>query len=267
MSEWLRSGSAKANTPVQFRPASPRRKMYIVKPGKHPVADKIWKEQLGGSMNGARTLGTAQAKHLSKLFEQVGYDMLVTYASDMDFEIPGNVKRIAVMWHANYPWLAGVSLWRKVDAKLGKYQVDYFSNEPHLVELIKEQGGRAYYLPRFIDTKTLPIPKKDKSIPSLWLGNRWASFENQFQRYISSNKTPCWISQGKFGVGKEEKYTINREDTLEILNDSKVVWAIGISQLEAMYLGCKVIPYRDGLLPFYDQNTIKVYLRALLQSI
>lgn len=240
--------------------------MIVISPGHHPVADKFWKEKLGGRLNGARVLGEAQAKYLTPLFEQK-YDMLITYASDMDFEIPDSVKRIAVMWHFNFPKVEAFRLWQKVNLKLKGYYVDYFSNDQDVIALVREVGGRIFYLPRFIDTNEYPKFDVKKTIPTLWMGNKWNEFKFEFDNYIK-NESPAWISQGQLGLGKTIfNPHLSREATLRLLAKTKEVWAIGICQLEAQYYGCEVVPYRGERLPFYDQNTIKSYLEALLQSI
>lgn len=239
--------------------------MIIVAPGSHPQADTVWKELLKGKPNGARTLGSWQRFHLAKLFAPY-YDMFVTYAADIPFEIPEGVKKIAVCWHQNYPYAAGISKWRKTNRMLAGYEVHYFVNEPHLIELIHEQGGRAFLLPRFVDTKSLPKPRKEKTIPTLWYGNRWAEFGREFCEYCKLPH-PYWVSGGFFGKGEEALYEIDRRDALKILGMAKDVWAIGVSQLEAKYLGATVHSYRDKELPFYDQRTIVPYTQKLLEKI
>ena len=243
--------------------------MKIIGVGSHPVADDFWKNVLGGKPNGARVLGANQEKFLAPIIEKY-YDAAIFYAADlvsdeMLKDIPKG-SRIFVAHHQNYPWAAGISKWRRVNKQLAEYEVDYFANEPHIIELIDEQGGRAFLLPRFIDVKALPKPKEEKTIPTLWYGNRWAEFGAQFAKY-SQIKHPYWISGGFFGKGEKALYEISRKDALRILNDAKYVWAIGVSQLEAKYLGAKVIPYRDDLLPYYDQKTIVPYVKELLNEI
>lgn len=240
--------------------------MRLITPQNHRKANKVWRELLHSKPNGARTLGTAGAKYLSSVFEPY-YDMFVTYAPDIEFPIPNDVKKIAVMWHQNFPWVAGITKWRMVNNFLGEYEVDYFCNENHIVELIQESGGNAYYLPRFIDTTTLPKPSEDKYIPNLWFGNRWAEFATEFERYKREVEKPYWISGGKFGKGEEVLYDINRRDSLEILNHTSKVWAIGISQLEARYFGADIVSYRDEPHKYYDQNTIVEYAERLLDYI
>ena len=242
-----------------------KKNMIIVAPGSHPEADKVWEQTLNKKPNGARVLGNWQKIHLSKLFEPY-YDMLVTYAAEIPFDIPKGVKRIAICWHSNFPWAAGITKWRRVNKTLAGYEVDYFVNEQHLIELIEEQGGRAFYLPRFVDTKALPKPKEEKTIPTLWYGNRWAEFGAQFAKY-SRRKHAYWISGGFFGKGDKALYEVDRKDALRILNEAKYVWAIGVSQLEAKYLGAEIISYRDAPLPYYDQKTIVPYTKELLNEI
>lgn len=240
--------------------------MYILDPSNHENANRIWREMLSSKPNGARTLGTAVSKYLAPAFEPY-YDMLITYASDIPFDIPKDVRKIAVIWHQNFPWAAGISAWRKVNSILYWYDVDYFCNEKKIVQLIRESGGKAHFMPRFIDTTTLPKPKKEKTIDTLWFGNRWNEFRREFVQYQREVKTPYWLSHNIFGNGEEELYEVDRTDALKILNDAKTVWAIGISQLEAQYLGAEVHSYRGDVLPFYDQNTIKDYVARLLLSI
>ena len=43
--------------------------MIVIAPGKHPTADKFWKEELHSKPNGARTLGAAIENNLLDLFE------------------------------------------------------------------------------------------------------------------------------------------------------------------------------------------------------
>lgn len=238
--------------------------MFVVSPDNHTYANKVWLEQLNGKPNGARTLGAAAAKYLSDTMA-TRYDMLVTYASDMPFDIPDGVKTIAVMWHQNYPWSAGISAWRKMRASLASYEVECFCNEQKIVELIREQGGTAFYLPRFIDTTTLPAPK-EKRISNLWFGNRWGEFGAEFERY-KERKNPYWISQGVLGLGEKEIADLTHEQALEIVAEAKNVWAIGLCQLEARHLGANVFSYRGDVLPFYDQTTIVAYLEKLLSSL
>lgn len=241
--------------------------MYILGTKNHKKANAVWKELLNGKPNGARTLGAAIEK-LSDYFEPY-YDMLITYASDIEFEMPKDVKKIAVIWHQNYPWASGITSWRKVNKKLKGYDVHYFCNEEHIIELIKESKGKAFYLPRFIDTKSIPIPKggyEIKYIPTLWFGNRWNEFGCEFENY-KKNEKPYWISQGMFGKGDKEITELTREEALEVVASTRKVWAIGISQLEAKYLGAEIVSYRGEEHPYYDQNTIKKYLKELLSSI
>lgn len=240
--------------------------MYILDPSNHTEANKVWRGLLGGRPNGARTLGEAASKYLSPVLEP-HYDMFITYAADLPFEVPKGVRKIAVMWHQNFPWASGIAVWRKVNSVLWEYDVDYFCNEKQLVTLIKENGGRAYYLPRFIDTTTLPTPQKKKHIDTLWFGNKWDEFRKEFTKYQWSVATPYWLSHNIFGKGDDRLYDLDREDALSIVNDAKVVWAIGISQLEAQYLGANVLSYRGDVLPLYDQTTAPLYLAKLVQCI
>ena len=112
----------------------------------------------------------------------------------------------------------------------------------------------------------MPKIHKEKTIPTLWYGNRWAEFAREFCEYCKAPH-PYWVSGGVFGKGEKALYEIDRKDALRILNDAKYVWAIGVSQLEAKYLGAKVIPYRDDKLPYYDEKTIVPYVRELLNEI
>lgn len=237
--------------------------MIIIAPGSHPEADRFWKEKLGSKPNGARTLGGAIADNLSDIFEP-HYDMLVTYASDYKFEIPDGVKKIAVIWHQNFPWVEGFKVWQRVNLKLQGYDVDYFVNESALLSLIKDVHKQAYYLPRFIDTTEYPKFNVEKEIKTLWFGNAWGEFRNEFDAYKSLAENPLWITHGKLGVGEKTIRGLSREETLEVLAKSQTVWAIGVSQLEAQYYGCNVASYRGEPLPFYDQNTIRDYLKDLL---
>ena len=237
--------------------------MIILSPGHHPEADKFWKEKLGSKPNGARTLGGAIADNLADIFEP-HYDMLITYASDFPFEIPEGVKKIAVIWHQNYPWTEGFKVWQRVNIKLKDYDVDYFFNEKKLAGLVKDVYSKVYYLPRFIDTKKYPKFDTFKAIDVLWFGNRWGEFRNEFEAYTKIIKDPRWISHGKYGIGEEDGKDIDRDTTLALLAKAKKVWAIGVCQLEAQLYGCEVFSYRGDVLPFYDQNTIRDYLANLL---
>ena len=240
--------------------------MYIISPKNHTEANKVWKEKLGGRPNGARVLGEAQAKYLSKEFAKY-YDLLVTYSVNLPFEIPEGTKRIAVMWHQNYPWTEGFKQWQRVNIKLKDYQVDYFANEHKIVDLINEVKNNAFFLPRFVDTDTLPKPM-EKTIDTLWYGNRWNSFSEEFDIYKRKAYKPLWVSQGKFGDGdKIIKDNLTHEESLDILRRARVVWAIGVSQLEAQAFGAKVVPYRGQVLPLYTEKTAPVYLRRLLDKI
>lgn len=240
--------------------------MAIISPKNHTEANKVWKEMLGSRPNGARTLGEAQAKYLSKEFAKY-YDLLVTYCVNYPFEIPEGTKRIAVMWHQNYPWTEGFKQWQRVNIKLKDYQVDYFVNEHKMVNLIKDVNGNAFFLPRFIDTETLPKPL-EKTIDVLWYGNRWNEFQAEFNMFMSRASTPFWVSQGKFGKGdKVIKDNLTHEESLDILRRARIVWAIGISQLEAQALGAEVVSYRGPALPLYTEKTAPVYLRRLLDKI
>lgn len=240
--------------------------MNIISPGTHPVADKFWKEILHEKPNGARTLGAAQAKHLADLFEPY-YDLMVCYASEYDFDIPKGTKRIAIMTHQNFPWTAGFKSWQRVNNKLKGYEVDYFMNEPKLIGLVREVGGRAFYLPRFIDTNEYPKIVGETQIPTLWFGNAWGEFQGEFEMY-KQQKEPYWITQGRFGCGEEViKDNLDRSTTLTILASAKKVWAIGICQLEARYYGAEVVSYRGELLPYYDEKTIRPYTKRLLKDV
>jgi len=240
--------------------------MIVVSPNHHPQADKVWRELLESRPNGARTLGSAMAKYLAPVFEPY-YDMLVTYASDYPFEIPEGVKRIAVMWHQNYPWTESFKVWQRVNCRLKKYEVDYFVNEEQLLKLINEFCDRAYYFPRFIDTKVYPKFKCTKNVPTLWFGNKWKEFSGEFEGYKAMVEHPWWICHGKLGYGEEEKKELTRRETLQFLARAQKVWSIGISQLEAQYYGAEVISYRGDVLPFYDEKTIVEEAKKLLGKI
>lgn len=240
--------------------------MIIVAPGKHPDADKFWKEKLKCKPNGARTLGSAMEKNLADLFEPY-YDMFVCYASDIDFEIPEGVKRIAVMWHQNFPWTDGFRCWQRVNNKLLNYEVDYYVNEPRLINIIKDVYPNVYYLPRFIDTTAYPKFDNKKTIKTLWFGNAWGEFTAEFDAYKHRVAEPMWITHGELGVGDRKlKELDSRTETLETLSKAEVVWAIGISQLEAQYYGAKVVSYRGPVLPFYNEKTIRSYTKKLLKQ-
>ena len=240
--------------------------MYTISPGHHETADKFWKEKLGSRPNGARTLGSAQAKYLAPIFER-HYDMLITYCSAFEFEIPKGVKKIAICWHQNYPWVEAFKQWQRVNIKLKDYEVDWFCNEETIVKLIREGGGRAFYLPRFIDTHEMPRPKIAKEYNTLWFGNQWGGFQNEFAMYKRNAREPYWVTHGVFGYGDKEIRKVNHEQSLEIVNKARTVWAIGVSQLEAQYLGARVVSYRGGILPYYDETTIPLYLERLLNKI
>lgn len=240
--------------------------MNIIKPGNHPAADKFWETVLNKKPNGARTLGDAQAKWLAKCFEPY-YDLLVTYASEYDFDIPEGTKRIAIMTHQNFPWVAGLRSWQKVNNKLQGYEVDYFINEQNLINLVKEAGGRAFYLPRFIDATKYPRFLHEKDIETLWFGNAWGEFQGEFAMYKNTVKNPVWITHGNFGAGDKTIRSLSRMETLAILARAKEVWAIGISQLEAQLYNCDIVSYRGPVLPYYDQKTIVPYTKELLNKI
>lgn len=241
--------------------------MYIISPANHETANKVWREQLGSRPNGARTLGTSSAKYLADEMSK-HYDMFITYCVNYPFEIPDGVKTIAVMWHQNFPWTEGFKQWQVVNLKLAGYEVDYFVNEHKMVDLIREGGGRAYYLPRFIDTNLLPEPAREKDIPTLWFGNTWGEFRSEFANYKATVDTPYWITQGRYGFGDEViDDDISHEDALKIVARAKVVWAIGLSQMEARALGAEIISYRGAPHPFYTEKTAPVYLRRLLNEI
>ena len=240
--------------------------MEIISPGHHPVADRFWHFALGEKPNGARTLGKAQAKNLADLFEPY-YDLMVTYASEHEFDIPKGAKRIAVMVHQNYPWQAGLRSWQKVNSKLSNYDVDYFVNEETLLKLIKESGGRAFLLPRFIDTTEYPTFNVERTHPTLWYGNAWGEFQFEYETYLNSVAEPFWVSHGRLGFGDMPLGEVNRQKALEILAKSEKIWAIGVSQLEARFYGAEVVSYRGDILPYYDQHTIRPYVKKLLEEI
>lgn len=244
--------------------------MIIVAPGSHPQADKVWKEMLKGKPNGARTLGAAQEKYLAPLFEQAGYDMLITYAADFDIEIPDGVKKVAVMWHQNWPIVDSIRAWQRANYKLWilkGLEVDYFCNEDFVITNIQDVGGRASYLPRFIDTTKYPKPNKEKTIDTLWFSNRWGVWAAAFDEYLNSVDDPVWISHGTIGRGKRELKQLTRKETLDIVNRAKTVWSLGISQLEAQYFGAEIVSFRGEPLEFYDQRTIVPYTKELLEKI
>ena len=240
--------------------------MITVGPGTHPEADEFWKTKLGSKPNGARVLGGAMVRNLADIFENY-YDMMVAYACDYPFEIPDGVKKIAVMWHQNYPFVTGFKVWQRVNIKLIDYDVDYYCNEPAILKLIKEGGGKAFYLPRFIDTRNYPVFNESKSVETLWFGNAWGEFQDEFDYYKRTVKKPYWITHGELGLGDKKIRDLNRYYTLQTVAKAKKVWAIGISQLEAQFYGADIVSYRDGILPFYDQNTIREYLIGLLDEI
>ena len=239
--------------------------MYIISPGHHKTADKYWKEKLGSKPNGARTLGSAQAKYLAPVFERY-YDMLITYCSAFEFEIPKGVKKIAVCWHQNFPWVDAFKQWQRVNIKFQGYEVDWFCNERKIVELINEGGGRAFYLPRFIDTHAMP-KGKPKKIDHLWFGNQWGGFQGEFAEYKRTNKEPYWITHGSFGLGDKKIRDVSHEEALEIVSQAKEVWAIGISQLEAQYYGANIVSYRGDVLKYLDEKIAPEYLNRLLNKI
>lgn len=240
--------------------------MYIISPANHETANKVWREQLGSRPNGARTLGTSSAKYLADEMSKY-YDMFVTYCVNYPFEIPDGVKTIAVMWHQNFPWTEGFKQWQRVNIDLAGYEVDYFVNEQKMVDLIREVGGRAFYLPRFIDTNTLPEPA-EKTIPNLWFGNKWGEFRGEFEQYKATYERAPWVTQGNYGIGdKVLRENISQEQALMLVARAKVVWAIGLSQLEAQALGAEVISYRGEVLPLYTEKTAPLYLRRLLDEI
>lgn len=239
--------------------------MIVVSPNHHPEADRVWREVLGGRVNGARVLGAAQAKYLAPLFDR--YDMLVTYASNISFDIPNNVKRIAVCWHQNWPKEEAFKTWQRVNVSLRDYEVDYFCNEHFIVDLIREGGGRAYYLPRFIDTTHYPKTNCTKTINTLWLGNRWRMFKGEYQLYCQSVEKPLCIDGGWLFNGEKKIRPVKREQVPLMLAKAKTVWAIGVSQLEAQFYGCEIVSYRGDVLPFYDENTIREYTKNLLDKI
>ena len=241
--------------------------MYILSTENHTQADKVWRELLGCRPNGARTLSQASVKYFAPLMEK-HYDMFVTYCVNIPFEIPEGVKTIAVMWHQNFPWTEGFKQWQRANLMLRGYEVDYFCNEHKIVDLINEGGGRAYYLPRFIDTTLLPEPARKKDIPTLWFGNTWGEFRSEFANYKASTDTPYWITQGRYGFGdKTIDDNISHDDALKIVARAKVVWAIGLSQMEARALGADIVSYRGAPHPFYTEKTAPVYLRRLLDEI
>ena len=240
--------------------------MIVVSPNHHPEADKFWREKLGRKPNGARTLGSAQAKYLTDAMSPY-YDMLITYASDYPFDIPKGAKRIAVMWHSNFPWMDGFKCWQRVNVRLIDYEVDYFVNEKPLLNLIKEVYPRAFYLPRFIDATKYPHTLCIKTIDTLWFGNKWNEFVFDFDTYIHSVKEPYWICHGEMGLGEKKIKPLNRMETLLTLAKAKKVWAIGVSQLEAQFYGCDIVSYRGGVLPFYDEVGIQKYVKRLMEEI
>jgi hypothetical protein len=214
--------------------------MEIVYPNHHPVADKVWREQLGSKPNGARTLGSAQAKYLAPIFEPY-YDLMVCYASDYQFEIPEGTKRIAIMVHQNYPWAEAFKVWQRTNVRLLEYEVDYFANEQKIVDLINSGGGKCFYLPRFIDTKKYPKFNCTRIYDCLWFGNPWNEFKKEFD-YYKDTTNGWWICHNQFGKkDKVIKDKLERTETLRLLAQAKEVWAIGVSQLEAQYYGCKIV--------------------------
>lgn len=240
--------------------------MYIISPGHHKTADKYWKEKLGGKPNGARTLGSAQAKYLAPVFERY-YDMLITYCSSFEFEIPRGVKRIAICWHQNFPWVDAFKQWQRTNLKFKDYEVDWFCNEKTIVQLIREGGGRAFYLPRFVDTDELPDPTDEKKFDTLWFGNQWGGFQGEFQTYKDNAHKPYWITHGTFGYGNKKIKDVTHEEALRLVSKARAVWAIGMSQLEAQYLGAKIVSFRGDILDFYDEKTIPLFLGRLLDKI
>lgn len=74
-----------------------------------------------------------------------------------------------------------------------------------------------------------------------------------------------WISKGVCGIGKDgEQREITRAKSLDILNNTKKVWAIGLCAMEAKHLGCKTIEYYGtGFDLAYPEDAIKE-LRKIL---
>lgn len=247
--------------------------MFVIDPTNHTKANKKWETVCAGVPNGARTLGLSVSKYLAPTFFPY-YDLLITYCANVPFDMPEDVKKIAVIHHQNYPRIAAVKGWRELNRMYSGYTLDFFCNVEEVVDLFREQQafhhskGKTFFLPRFIDTTTMPEPKEKKEIPTLWFGNRYGAFEKQFSQYLKKNEHPYWLSKNVFGVGERELFKIeDREDVLEIVNSAREVWAIGICQLEAKYLGATTHSFiRNGDLPLYTEKTIVPYLEELLRS-
>jgi len=244
--------------------------MYIIGVNNHYAANKFWKERLGSKPNGARVLGAAMEKYLAPIIERY-YDAAIFYAADlitpeMLDRIPLD-KKVFVAVHHNWPKEESFRCWQRVNVKLWGREVDYFCNEQFIIDLIREGGGRAYYLPRFIDTSKYPKTNCTRTIDTLWLGNRWACFEAEYQYYCQSVKKPLCIDGGWLWNGQTKIRPIKREQIPKILAQTKKVWAIGVSQLEAQFYGCDIISYRGGILPFYDEVSIQKYVKKLMEEI
>lgn len=157
------------------------------------------------------------------------------------------------MWHLNSPYdFAG----RLLESSKKHYpNAIYLVNSTRIYESFKDEN--MYYLPRFIDPDELPKPRQIKENDFLWFGNVWKHHEDKFEKYMQEHTN--WISRGLYN-GEP----ISRDEALEIVNNTKNVYAIGLSAMEAKHLGCNVIEYDDiNYDVMYPKDAIKILEREL----
>lgn len=166
--------------------------------------------------------------------------------------------QIIVMWHLNNPIPKALELF---ETSLTYYpNAIYLVNSKELYNNVIQLYDKVYFLPRFIDPEALPKPNENKTNESLWFGNAWEHHKDKFERYKKEVSETEWISKGKY---KSE--TVNRERTLEVVNNTKKVWAIGLCAMEAKHLGCEVYEY-DGkeYEVIYPQQVMEMLRKILL---
>lgn len=186
--------------------------------------------------NGAVTLSKLASKYLKDVIAtHFPKGTFITYSA---YEKKPYVRgQVVIMWHLNSPTELALEHWEKAN-KLYPDAI-YLVNSPILYNVLKGRYEKVYLLPRFIDPEELPKPKEIKTNETIWFGNVWKHHKDKFDKYLENNT--AYISKGRHNLlGK-----LSRDETFGIINNTKVVYAIGLCAMEAKHLGCEVVEY-DG---------------------
>lgn len=194
--------------------------------------------------NGARTLGRLAEKHLVDVVEKhYPNGTFITFAGYRSRETTQG--QVIIMWHLNSPTELAIEHWKK--ANYFYPNAIYLVNSKILYKELIKIYDRIYFLPRFIDPEELPKPIKNKKNDTLWFGNVWEHHKDKFENYLRNTKMNYWISKNIYSIGKfETKNKVNHKEALDIVNNTKKVWAIGLCAMEAKHLGCEVVEYDNN---------------------